>query len=658
VSPTPLHPKGNRQQICRTHPPTILLLWLLILHIAPTYSQNTYTDKNFQFLSYGKIPTWVGVATNWNTQPNINLYDGSKYKGHAAYISLGLKTGISFQQFKAQVSNPQTRNYIPFFLYDLRDLKLTIDNSTYDWALRIEDYGYRDTPQQMQQTALKLLRNIAAYIAQQTGTSTHGLIILPTNPKATPNSSIATAMQQGGYPSITLSEMLTKVNGQKAEVLNPGTAIGYLRYIPEGNTSYTPTPKDILIYENLPQRVPPVNGIITLQAQTPLSHINLLAKNRGTINLYTTDLSYLPGAAKLLNKLVRIECNDKKITISAVSEKEATKFWSARVHKLEIPQPNSVSTQIVSLNLPNAHQSTQHIGAKASNYALIRQLLPQTVPQGFAIPFAHYIAVLKTSGADTLIHALVKQKPVEKERNILLQKIRNTILTAKLKPSLIQDLNTHITQQFHNERIRLRSSTNCEDLPEFNGAGLYLSKGYDKSTGDKVLENKILQVYASLWQPLAYQEREYYLIDHGKVAMAILITPAFTREYANGVAITTKENGKISVFINTQYGENSVTNPQNGQIPESIVYETAQNEVYQIRSRSSLHDILLQNELKNQLTELKKMVLKIHDILTKSHSYRPNTQFGVDIEFKIMYENRGYKLYIKQARLLQSVLPY
>ncbi|MDW7691945.1 PEP/pyruvate-binding domain-containing protein [Flammeovirgaceae bacterium SG7u.111] len=646
---------ANIPAIVRSFGSTYLLIFLLSTF---GFAQNIYIEKKFQFLSFEKIPTWVGVAANWEkASPSIHLYDGSRYKGHAEYISKGLQTGISFQQFKDQVRNPQTRKYMPFFLFDLRGMNIQLGGTNYNWALRMEDYRYLDNPQQMQETCLRLLNTVAQYINQQAGGRSKGILILPTYEKATPNTSIAPAINQRGYPNLTLGQLASKAGGKKIEVLNAGTAFGYLRYVSKNNTEFQPSPQDILIYEELPQRVPPVGGIITLQPQTPLSHINLLAKNRGTINLYVTDLKSLLHADELINKLVKIGCSERKVFISEASMEEAKAFWAKRVVKVAIPQPKLSVSSIVDLNMTNTQQGIPFVGAKAANYALIRQSLPAYVRQGYAIPFTHYFTTIKNCGADKLIQALASQKLQRNDRNAFLKKIRETILAASIDKSLLLEVNTLISQKFNNAKIRLRSSTNCEDLPEFNGAGLYESKGFKKADGDEVLERKILQVYASLWSPLAYEEREYYFIDHAKVGMAILINQAFPDEYANGVALSMVEKENISIYINSQFGENAVTNPENGQIPESIIFPNGLKDNYNVRTRSNIHDVFAQPFLKHHLSVLKKAALEIHYLLTQRAEKREDTSFGIDIEFKLMEEAGQHKLYIKQARLLQVILP-
>ncbi|MDP6943129.1 MAG: hypothetical protein QF464_03180, partial [Myxococcota bacterium] len=45
-------------------------------------------------------------------------------------------------------------------------------------------------------------------------------------------------------------------------------------------------PEDIVILEEVPDYLPPVAAIVTAVPQTPLAHLNLLAKSRGTPNVH------------------------------------------------------------------------------------------------------------------------------------------------------------------------------------------------------------------------------------------------------------------------------------------------------------------------------------------------------------------------------------
>ena len=65
--------------------------------------------------------------------------------------------------------------------------------------------------------------------------------------------------------------------------LNPGEGYGRLRTLDPDDR---PHPRDIVIYEALPNELPRVAGIISAVPQTPLSHVNLRAIQNGIPNAF------------------------------------------------------------------------------------------------------------------------------------------------------------------------------------------------------------------------------------------------------------------------------------------------------------------------------------------------------------------------------------
>ncbi len=417
------------------------------------------------------------------------------------------------------------------------------------------------------------------------------------------------------------------------------------------------TPEDIPILSFLPDRLPPVAGIITLQPQTPLSHVNLLAKNRGTFNMYITNMKALPNMKSYIGKYVYIDDLQNEVSIHPVDKKFVENFRLQNPPpRVEIPKAEKRFSRVLPLiSKYSNYINVSNIGAKAYNYYRLRKLLPDLVKPAFALGFKPYEAVIN-QGAREKIGELLENKSkwnAAKRRNKL-KEIRDYIKIANVPEITIQSLRQIIQKHYPATRIRLRSSTNCEDLKDFNGAGLYVSKGFPTEDNDDGLAERLLEVYASFWNDYAFEEREYYGISHLNSGMAVLIHEAFPGEKANGVALTIPTNSGIpEILINVQADNISVANPTEGYIAESFYLQKDKSFVGKINTRSNVRNIFIENPNYDEiLSELRESILLIHSEFTKSMD-TPKEKFGIDIEFKIMDEKGVPKLYIKQARLLK-----
>lgn len=661
----------------------LIVFYTSILNISQ--AQDIWNKKTDQFIAYDKIPTWAAVISHWTDKtPKVHLYNRMTYKGHADFVSKGLKTGLTFAQFKDRVKNPKTRQYIPFFLYDLRKTPITIDGISYKWALRMEDYSYEDNASELALTVLKTIHTVYKYLLKADPKVGKGIIVLANSNTARPNTTAKGLLNKNGYPNKTISELIklaepssstrssknsrpnsTSTDKGSVKILNEGIAYGYVQYIKAGeekkiNSNY----QNILVYEQLPYRVPIASGMITLEPQTPLSHINLLAKNRGTINAYILgEHSTKTILKQSIGKLVKIQTSKNGLSISPAKKEDAQKFWTAKKNlKVSIPKADKEMKFLSYFEIGGkAVQTANYIGTKASNYAMLQHEFPKYVRHGFGVPFYFYFETIKEAGADKLIKTLQDNsaKLSVSERNKQLKAIQARILAAKVPKSLLNQLRNMFDEYFKNTKIRLRSSTNCEDLPQFNGAGLYKSKGFHTKSSDAELEKKILEVYASLWSTLAFEERDFFGINHQQVGMAILINQSFDEEYANGVAITIpNSSGTPSIYINSQTGENAVTNPSNGQIPEAIIFKQFDSKWYSTQSKSNIKNIFVDNaKLTPTVRELQKITAQIDKLFRTKLSSNDTTTYGIDLEFKILKVDGIYQLYIKQARLLNTTLP-
>src|SRR5690606_23546344 len=89
------------------------------------------------------------------------------------------------------------------------------------------------------------------------------------------------------------------------------------------------------------------------------------------------------------------------------------------------------------------------------------------------------------------------------------------------------------------------------------------------------LEDGIREVWASLWNPRAYDERRFAGIDETNIAMGVLVHPAYQSEEANGVAVSRNvldlTRGDVYYLI-VQAGDASVTSPDPGVTTEQLAY--------------------------------------------------------------------------------------
>ena len=196
--------------------------------------------------------------------------------------------------------------------------------------------------------------------------------------------------------------------------------------------------------------------------------------------------------------------------------------------------------------------------------------------------------------------------------------------------------------------LRYRSSTNNEDLPGFNGAGLYDSKTqHPDETEEDGIDKSLKQVWASLWTFRAFTEREFHRIDHLTTAMGVLVHPNYSDELANGVAVSFDPvRGRDGAYyVNTQIGEDLVTNPDAHSVPEEILLnQSGSYTVLWTSNQVPAGQLLLSY---NQVRQLRQHLTVIHDHFALLYGVEDGEQFAMEIEFKITSDNI---LAIKQAR--------
>ena len=480
--------------------------------------------------------------------------------------------------------------------------------------------------------------------------------------------------------------------GSDLQILNPGLAYGTLRLLtPEELETTVVSFTDVLVLTRLPNELPIVGGTITEEAQTPLAHVNVAAIARGTPNIAWVGASQDEQVADLLDELVRFEVTTGGFTLEATTLEQAQAFWDSHV-----PEPVVPEFDLDVDGLPGFDEfgfaDWTSVGAKAANLAELHGLLPELSPEGFGVPFSHYQDFLEGGVVTVELCGLAEEDCLEEGRSeqvcgdarsicdegpddesfhtyrrritaleaftgdsilreALLDGLRHHLRSTTVDPDFAEALDARVTEVFGDAKVRLRSSTNAEDLEDFSGAGLYTSTSAYGTGPDKLASDRIRRVWASVWSWRAFEERTFWGIDHDAVFMGVAVSRAFPEEAANGVLLTQNIADPMvaGMYVNVQLGDVQVTNPEGGEIPEvfAIIPGSTPGTLQVARSSwSSLspgEPVLSDDEI----ADLFGAATTIQDHFAALYGQSPYS-LTLDLEFKFVEPDRA--LTIKQVR--------
>ena len=436
--------------------------------------------------------------------------------------------------------------------------------------------------------------------------------------------------------------------------LNPGEGYGFL-HLGQSGSSYSST--DIVVFESIPNDIGHLAGIISTIPQTPLSHINLKAMQNNTPNVFIPGYSESTEFQALLGKPVRLNVTPNGYLITEVAYSEMLSWLeSIRPDSITALVRNLDNTEIIALDRIRLDEVDSY-GAKSCNIGELTWCLPSTcVPDGYAIPFFYYDKFMEYNNLYATIDSLISQdifnESIEAREEILCG-VRRRIRDGECPEWMVDSLAIIDSTFEPYVSLRCRSSTNNEDIPGWSGAGLYNSYTHHPTEGH--ISNTFRQVWSSLWTLRAFDEREFYRIDHMSAAMGVLVHPSYKDEFANGVAVTRNIFNPFTpgFYINVQLGDDMVTNPSSASVPEEFLV-TEQNltgeVVLEIQYLNHSNQVPNgQNILSgDQIEQLIDFLERIHfHYAIISHISGDSSDFAMEIEFKITSDGN---LIVKQAR--------
>lgn len=478
--------------------------------------------------------------------------------------------------------------------------------------------------------------------------------------------------------------------GVEQQILNPGIAYGTLRRLtPEELATTLVSFRDLVVLPSLPDDLPLVGGTITDDLQTPLAHVNLAARARGTPNLALRGASTDPRIEPLLGELVRFEVNENGFSLAETTLEEAEAFWESRAREPLVPDADTEFDGLPGFESLGFEDSLR-VGVKAANLAELRGLLGEDAPEGFAVPFSAYHAYMTENRVTEALCAEARADCEEEGRaaslcdaalercdasaadgasfydfvdrflddselavdtalrEACLDTVRYLVKHGAIDPEFAARLDGRVEELFGTAQVRLRSSTNAEDLPGFSGAGLYESVSAE--IGGRLPSSRIRDVWASVWLFRAFEERAFWNIDSRAVRMAVAVNRAIDDEAANGVLITQNllDPDVPGYYVNVQLGEIEVANPAGGAVPEIFAIVPGlpgTTEIVRERFSSLSPDTPLLTDA--EIGALHATAERVQSHFAPLYERSP-ADLALDIEFKLYGPER--RLLVKQVR--------
>jgi hypothetical protein len=404
---------------------------------------------------------------------------------------------------------------------------------------------------------------------------------------------LAKDVAKHGIPVVTNNEIYESASFQ---AFNKGAAVGTLKVVPVGTAyeSLTFDRSDIVLLQESYPDITVVSGILATTFSTPLSHVNLRAQswkipnagNRKARELY----------AKLDGKVVYYEVTDTGMTLreATAAEIEAWKSKQAARRHVILPQADIKTARLAMLGRMRAKDVIIY-GTKAANLGeIVSANLGVNVPAGFGVPFFYYVHHMQQNGLDAKVDAMLADARWKTDaiwRKATLEDLRKAIQAAPLDPAVLDIIYKRVRVKLGGAGVFVRSSTNSEDLPGFNGAGLYDT--VPNVIGKAPLGEALKTVWASVWTSRAVEEREAFGIDHKQVYAGVLVQIGVNATAA-GVLVsanlfdTTDDNG---FTINAKWGLGMKV-VEGQKVPEQIIFD-ADNDGTKIISRSDDPSMLI-----------------------------------------------------------------
>jgi hypothetical protein len=427
---------------------------------------------------------------------------------------------------------------------------------------------------------------------------------LPFRPDSPMQNKVAPEVARRGIKTITNDEIY---KSSPFQAFNKGRTVGRLRIVPIGtpyeNLTFARS-EIVLLQESYPD-ITPVAGILATQFSTPLSHVNLRASAWRIPNAGDKKAREKFGA--LDGKTVYYEVTDTSVVMRLATEAEIKELEGRIVAQktVKLPPANLDIAKFAMLTRMRGKDATIY-GTKSANLGEIvtANLDGVRVPAGFGVPLFFYKRHMAANGLDARVQAVLTDPSFKSDpawRKKALEELRAAIANAPINAATLDAIYKRVRIKLGGRGVFVRSSTNAEDLPGFNGAGLY--ETFPNVVGKQAIGEAVRKVWASVWTLRAVDEREAFGIDHRQVFGGVLIQVGVNATAA-GVLITKNLYDLAddrSFTINAKFGL-GMRVVEGQKIPEQIIFDPS-NDGTKIISRAD-DPVMLRFDDKGGIVEI------------------------------------------------------
>ena len=432
--------------------------------------------------------------------------------------------------------------------------------------------------------------------------------------------------------------------------LNVGDGYGFLRLM---SMEERPDPRDVVIYETIPNELSRVAGLITTVPQTPLSHVNLRAVQDGVPNAFIRDALDDGDIDDLIGHIRPLQRHGGRL-LHPRRHSRRSRGLLRRFAPSRNPDAGTGSHSHPD-HRPGRHrlrrlECVRRQGGQRGR-AADAGVPDGTVPDGFAAPFYFYDEFMKHNGFYDDIEEMLEDPDFQSDYGTQekeLKKLRKKIKQGETPDWIIDALEEMQATYPEGQSLRYRSSTNTKTCQGFSGAGLYdsktrtrrrrrrtastsPSKGCGPACGTSGHSLNASSTASTTWR----RPWGCWCIPTTRMSWPTAWPSAST--------LSTETEG--SYYVNTQLGEDLVTNPDAHSVPEEILLDLSGSYTTLATSNQVPGGQLLLSDA--QIGQLRRHLQAIHDHFEGLYDPGPDEPFAMEIEFKITSDD---VLSIKQAR--------